>query len=68
MGSTASLPAENYMQTVTAEWIVYSMCLLSIVWAIVNTVMLSRMNMDPSKIKSQYGGVQHYSSADDEDN
>ena len=60
MGANGKLPAEDYMQTVTAEWIIYSMCLLAITWAIVQTVMLGRMNMDPSKIKSQYGGVQHY--------
>jgi hypothetical protein len=35
MGQKPLLPGEDYMQTVYAEWVIYSMCLLSIVWAIV---------------------------------
>jgi hypothetical protein len=30
------------------------MCLLSITWALVQTIILSRMNMDPNKVKSQF--------------
>ena len=43
--------SDEYMQTSHAEWIVYSMCALSIAWAIIQTCMLSRMNLDPSKVK-----------------
>jgi hypothetical protein len=46
---------ENYMATSHSEWIVYSMCMLSIVWALIQTILLTRMNMDPAKVRSQFG-------------
>jgi H+-translocating diphosphatase len=49
----AGLSPDNYMQTVHTEWVVYSMCALSIGWAAVNTIQINRMNMDPQKVKIQ---------------
>jgi hypothetical protein len=45
------------MATTHAEWAVYSMCVLAIVWAAIQTILLTRMNMDPAKVRSQFGGV-----------
>lgn len=47
------LSKDDYLQTVHTEWIVYSMCALSLAWAAVNTVQINRMNMDPQKVKVQ---------------
>jgi hypothetical protein len=56
--AAAQLVTNNdYMATTHAEWAVYSMCVLAIVWAAIQTILLTRMNMDPSKVRSQYGGV-----------
>jgi hypothetical protein len=33
------------------------MCVLAIVWAAIQTILLTRMNMDPAKVRSQFGGV-----------
>ena len=44
MGST-------YMPKQYADLIIYSMCTLSIFWAIVQTVLIQRMEIVPSKIK-----------------
>jgi len=49
------LSANQYMETVHAEWVIYSMCALSIIWAIIQTILIFRMNMDPSKVRSQFG-------------
>jgi hypothetical protein len=40
-----------YMQTLHTSWIVYSMCVLSLVWAIVQTIRINRMHMDANKVK-----------------
>lgn len=42
-----------YMQTLHTSWIVYSMCVLSLVWAVVQTIRINRMPMDANKVKVQ---------------
>lgn len=42
---------DMYLQTVHTEWIVYTMCALSLGWAAVNVVQINRFNMDPQKVK-----------------
>jgi hypothetical protein len=40
-----------YMKAEATYYIVYSMCSLSIIWAIIQTVKINRMPMDPEKVK-----------------
>jgi hypothetical protein len=34
------------MQTTHSEWIIYSMCILGMGWALIQTILISRMSMD----------------------
>ena len=43
----------DYMQSVHTTWIVYSMCALSLAWAVIQTVRINRMPMDANKVKVQ---------------
>ncbi len=45
------LQGQDYMQAQATYYIVYSMCFLSIVWAIHQTVKINKMPMDPEKVK-----------------
>jgi inorganic pyrophosphatase len=65
--SAAVTNGDAYMQTTHAEWVIYSLCVLSMGWAATQTVLLHRMNMDPSKVKSMHGGVQHYDEEDEKE-
>ncbi len=50
----ADLPQNaDYMKTVHTTWIVYTMCFLSLTWAVVQTVRINRMPMDANKVKVQ---------------
>lgn len=40
-----------YMDEKWACWIIYLLCITAIVYAGVQTILINRMNMDPSKVK-----------------
>jgi hypothetical protein len=45
------LATGDFMQSGTSQFIVYSMCLLAVVWAAIQTMLIHRMNMDPHRVK-----------------
>ena len=45
------LATGDFMQSGTSQLIVYSMCLLAVVWAAIQTTLIHRMNMDPHRVK-----------------
>ena len=55
LGQATILYQDDFMKTTHTEWIVYSNCALALGWALILTILLSRMNFDSSKVKSQYG-------------
>ena len=45
------LTGKEYMKITHTAWIVYSMCILGMIWATIQTILINRMETDSSKVK-----------------